>query len=144
MMTSLAVCYGRLADLSQKIRERLLNADRSASGVAARERHGGIAVALKNEQRRDGGAEVLHQGSLSAKHRAHRGVRATDRLVVNGETVFDPGHVHRFALHALGLQPFDELKRARVIAGEGLTRLLGAAVVELQALWTFRAGGRSR
>src|SRR5712691_7028143 len=144
MSASSAACHGRLAGLGQHLRQRLLDSDRSPGGVAAWENKRGIAVALENEQGRDGGAEVLHEGSFCAKHRAYRGVRTADRFVVHRETVLDPGHVNRLCVHALDLQLLNKFKSARVIAGKRFAGLLLAAVVELQALWTFRARSCSR
>src|SRR5713101_905517 len=144
MSASSAACHGRLAGLGQHLRQRLLDSDRSPGGVAAWKNQRRIAVALEDEQGRDVGAKVLYESSFRAKHRTHRGVRTADRFVVHRETVLDPGHVNRLCIHALGLQLLNKFKSARVIAGKRFAGLLLAAVIELQAPWTFRTRSRSR
>src|SRR5215471_15990870 len=131
MVASSAPCGTRnaLAGFCQKFLQGLLHSNGSSPGVAAWKRKRGIAIAFKYKKSWNVGAKVLHQRPLGTKHRAHAGVRAAYRLVVNGEAIFHRGHVDGLGAHALGLQLLDESKRARDVTGERLPRFVGAAVV---------------
>src|SRR5712692_11700325 len=148
MSTSSATCDSRdaltLAGRSQEFLQSLLDSNQPALGVSAGVRQGGVPITLKDEQRRNVGAEVIDECTLRPEHWAHACIWAADRFVVDREPVFHPSHVDRLGVDALGLQFLDEFQGARNVAGKGLAGLLRTAVIELDTLGTLRGGRRSR